>query len=493
MPEPAFQKFKEQAGGRLRVWEDLPPDLKEASFGAESCFGIYVHVPFCAWRCGYCDFAAFDRLDHLMSDYVEALVIEISRSRQSLEEAVAEASGTTLYFGGGTPSRLPVALFERIVSELSWIPFEEVSLEANPEDICPEKARAWAECGVSRVSLGVQSFDRSVLDYLQRRHTAFSVIKAVETLRSHGIEDINLDLIYGAPPETPASWEITLRTALDLLPTHLSCYALTVEAATPLGVEIKRGKALAPDPSHQAMLLDIGATVLQDAGFVRYEVSSWAKPGRYCRHNLIYWGFGSYRGFGSGAHSFVGGRRFWNLRHPASYIQAIYNAKGSGDRGDSLPSGFEHPDASTALLDYLSMTARRRVGVDMRRAYLMGLHAVGEQPTVGEQPIAVADSYTTTTGLRRIQAGRSGEAPVVEFPRTDRLVGLGLAERSGWWVRATSSGMAVLNDLIVALVLDIEELVQAQCPALSVAHALEAPRGVSRQAGVSPPCSTLSV
>ena len=127
------------------------------------------------------------------------------------------------------------------------------------------------------------------------------------------------------------------------------------------------------------------------------------------------------------------------------------------------------------------------MGVDMRRAYLMRLHAAGEQP------IAVADSYTTTTGLRRIQAAGSGETPVVEFPRTDRLVGLGLAERRGWWVRATSSGMAVLNDLIVALVLDIEHLGQAQGPALSVAHGLEDLRGVSWQAGVSPSCSTLSV
>lgn len=407
-------------------WPDCPSELVRAVQMAESAYGIYVHIPFCSRRCGYCDFAAFDGLDHLAGAYVEALLAELEDVRDEISAATQHAGAVTLYFGGGTPSRLPLPLLETIVAKLGEFRPREVSLEANPEDVDESRARAWAGMGITRVSLGVQSFDRRVLAFLERSHDPFKVAIAVDLLRSAGIEDVNLDLIYGSPVEDLRSWEETLSKALDLEPTHLSCYALTIERGSRLGSQVSLGTKQAPTEDDQASKLETARDVLEANGFDRYEVSAWAKPGRYCVHNLVYWSMAPYRGLGCAAHSFtgrVGGTRSWNVRHPSSYTSAAKRALQEGRSVQrAVTEGSEQVDVPMWSLDYLALGLRRSVGVQLSRV----------MPVGSEWP---------------------------ELHRLKALATAGFVETLDGWVRATPRGMVVLNEIVCAAASDLERAV----------------------------------
>lgn len=404
-------------------WPDCPSELVRAVQMAESAYGIYVHIPFCSRRCGYCDFAAFHGLDHLAGAYVEALLAELEDVRDEISVATQEAGAATLYFGGGTPSRLPLPLLETIVAKLSEFGPREVSLEANPEDVDKSSVRAWAGMGITRVSLGVQSFDRRVLAFLERSHDPFAVAVAVDLLRSAGIDDVNLDLIYGSPVEDLRSWEQTLSKALGLEPTHLSCYALTIERGSRLGSQVSLGTKQAPTEDDQASKLEIARDVLEASGFHRYEVSVWAKPGRYCVHNLVYWSMAPYRGLGCAAHSFtgkVGGKRSWNVRHPSSYTSAAKRAMKEGRSvRQAVAEGSEQVDAPTWTFDCLSLGLRRSVGVELSRVV----------------PVGMVPPH---------------------MPRLKALASAGFVEILDGWVRATPRGMAVLNEIVCAAASDLE-------------------------------------
>jgi oxygen-independent coproporphyrinogen III oxidase len=278
--------------------------------------GLYVHVPFCLTRCGYCDFNAHAGLGHLADRYVEAL----GREAEHASREWAGITFATLFFGGGTPTTLdPVRLVGLVADLRRWFeipPAAEVTTEANPDTVDERSLGLLRDGGITRLSLGAQSFDPAVLRALERAHPPESARRAFRAARAAGFDDVNLDLIYGARGESIASWRRTLDEAVGLGPEHLSCYALTIERGTPLGRAVIAGEVPGPDPDLQAEMYDLTCHVLGAAGYRHYEVSNWARPGHECRHNLGYWEGRSYLGLGAGAHSFRAGRRWWNVRPP---------------------------------------------------------------------------------------------------------------------------------------------------------------------------------
>ncbi len=305
---------------------------------------VYVHVPFCARRCVYCDFAIVVRKEVPWGEFTDALgrEMDIRFGSQSLERTVTRL--TTLYLGGGTPSRLGPEgigrLLDLVRSHWDLAPGAEVTIEANPEDVIPGDVEAWQDAGVNRVSLGVQSLDDDVLRWMHRTHDAAQAVRAARTLRAAGVDDWSLDLIFALPPELRRSWRDDLNRAVDLGPTHVSCYGLTVEAHTPLSRWHDRGQVSTVADERYAGEFLLADSILQSAGFEHYEVSNYARPGRRSRHNSAYWQRAPYVGLGPSAHGFDGARRRWNERDYRTWLNAL-------DQGRDPIGGSEElsPDA----------------------------------------------------------------------------------------------------------------------------------------------------
>ena len=323
-----------------------------------SGFGVYVHVPFCSRRCDYCAFATWTDRHHLMEEYAGACVEEIGRARA--DEGMPAA--TSVFFGGGTPSLLPHRLLCVILDAIERAPGAEVTVECNPETVDAGLLAAYRAAGVTRISLGVQSMAPHVLAGLGRQHDPASVSRSAALIGDAGFPTWNVDLIYGGAGESDDDWRRTLGDVLALSPrpTHVSAYALTVEAGTPLW----RDPARHPDEDAQAGRYEIADDVLTAAGLRWYEISNWAEPGHECRHNLLYWGQGEYRGIGCAAHSHVGGRRYWNVRTPERYLAAVAAAP----PGAVAPAaaGEERLDAHDRALEALQLAIRTRRGVPAR-------------------------------------------------------------------------------------------------------------------------------
>ena len=302
---------------------------------------LYVHVPFCIRRCSYCDFSIAVRKRVPGSEYVEAVLAEL-RSADPGPGARGEPLDT-LYLGGGTPSLLPspdlalllTSLFDAFRSTPS-LDDVEVTLEANPEDVTPESARVWRSAGVNRVSLGAQSFDDHVLQWMHRSHDAVRIGDAVRTLRAAGIENISLDLIFALPEELQRDWERDLDQAISLLPTHISLYGLTVEPRTPLDRWISRGATKLPPDDRYAEEYLLAHEKLSAAGFAFYEVSNAAQDGFRSRHNSAYWSGRSYVGLGPAAHSFDGRVRRWNIPGWEAYRSAISEGRAAVESEEVL-------------------------------------------------------------------------------------------------------------------------------------------------------------
>ncbi len=311
-------------------------------------FGVYIHIPFCSRRCDYCAFATWDDRGELISSYMEALGAQIRSHVRDWEPGRV----TSVFVGGGTPSLVPAGDLAGVLSLLPLAPDAEVSVECNPDDVTVESMRTLAGAGVERISLGVQSMVDHVLVGLGRSHTPDNVTAAVESVRTAGIERLNLDLIYGGAGETPADWNRTLDRALALEPSHVSAYALTVEAGTPLAEDPSRH----PDDDDQADKYLMADEMLSAAGLANYEVSNWARPGEECRHNLLYWSQGEYQGFGCAAHSHLAGRRFWSVRTPERFIAAVTG-------GGGVEAGSETLDPEARELERLQLALRLSSGV----------------------------------------------------------------------------------------------------------------------------------
>jgi oxygen-independent coproporphyrinogen III oxidase len=284
---------------------------------------VYVHVPFCARRCSYCDFAIAVRRAVPVDEYLAALAGELAM-RYGGEDAWR---ASTLYLGGGTPSRLGgdgiLRLMEILRARIVLDPGAEVTIEANPDDVTAEAVAAWRQAGVTRLSLGAQSFDAGALEWMHRTHTASQTATAVATARDGGIESLSLDLIFALPASVPRSWAADLDQALALDPDHLSLYGLTVERSTPLGRWVARGAVTAATDDRYAEEYLAAHQALIGAGWEHYEVSSFAKPGARSRHNSGYWSGAAYAGLGPGAHEFDGDARRWNIGAYTAWAQRV--------------------------------------------------------------------------------------------------------------------------------------------------------------------------
>ena len=302
--------------------------MSEASAHTDS-FGVYLHVPFCATRCGYCDFNTYTPgqlgSGATQGDYLDAIVAELEMAVVKHPELARGAD--TVFVGGGTPSMLGASGLRRLLdggrNSFGLADDAEVTTESNPESTSPEFFEGLAEAGFTRVSLGMQSAVPHVLATLDRTHTPGRPAAAVAEARAAGFEHINLDVIYGTPGESMADLDTTLEAVLATEVDHVSAYSLIVEPGTAMARKVRRGELPMPDDDDLADRYERIDAALSQVGFSWYEVSNWAKPGGQCRHNMLYWRDGNWWGAGPGAHSHLDGTRFYNVKHPARYAVTI--------------------------------------------------------------------------------------------------------------------------------------------------------------------------
>jgi putative oxygen-independent coproporphyrinogen III oxidase len=359
--------------------------------------GIYIHVPFCAARCGYCDFNTYvPSGPGQPSEYVEAALQEIAYAREQL----GERRVSTVFVGGGTPTLLGAGellrLFDGVAEAFGLLPGAEVTTEANPESTNPQLLRALRRGGFTRVSLGMQSAAPHVLRTLDRVHTPGRAPAAASEAREAGFEHVSLDLIYGTPGETDSDWERTLEAALAAAPDHVSAYALTVERGTAMARAVGRGTLAAPDDDDQARRYAYADEFLSARGFDWYELNSWATSAEaHCRHNIGYWRSHDWWGIGPGAHSHVAGVRWWNVRRPAAYAERL------GD-GRSPAAGREVLTDEERALEAVILGLRERGGLALATLSPSGIRAA--EVEVDRSRITIVDGSVQLTREGRLFA-----------------------------------------------------------------------------------------
>ncbi len=388
------------------------PAASLARFGDRS-FGVYVHVPFCQVRCGYCDFNTYtaEELGNGVSraTYHEQAIAELRLARQVLGNSASPANQPrptprdvpvqTVFFGGGTPTLLPPehigAMLKAINDQFGLAPGAEVTIEANPETVTPASLAQLRAQGVTRASFGMQSAVPHVLRVLDRVHQPERAVNCVEWAHEAGFEHVSLDLIYGTPGESDDDWRASLEAATGADPDHISAYALVVEQGTKLAARVKRGELPLPDDDVLADRYVIADEFLEAAGYRWYEVSNWARrEAAQCAHNRIYWTGGDWWGVGPGAHSHVGGTRWWNVRHPAAYAARLTAGRSPAQAREVLTA------ADTALEEIM-------LGVRLASGYpVTALPASGVDFAI----TAVADRLISPDALRdgRIVLTRRG-------------------------------------------------------------------------------------
>lgn len=341
---------------------ELPDSV--ASGAADRNFGVYLHVPFCRVRCGYCDFNTYTS-DELRgakrTDYAGQAIAEVAlASRVMTDAALPPRPVSTVFFGGGTPTLLPssdlTSMLAAVVDTWGLEAGAEVTTEANPDSVDLEYLLALKAAGFTRVSFGMQSAVPHVLATLERTHDPARIPLVVEWAREAGL-GVSLDLIYGTPGESLADWRASLDHAIAQRPDHISAYALIVEDGTKLARQIRRGEVAEPDDDLEADMYELADDLLAAAGFSWYEVSNWAQEDTHqSRHNLAYWQGHDWWGIGPGAHSHMGGVRWWNVKHPAAYADRI-------TAGDSPAAGRETLDDETRRVERILLLSRIREGL----------------------------------------------------------------------------------------------------------------------------------
>jgi oxygen-independent coproporphyrinogen-3 oxidase len=378
-------------------------------------FALYLHVPYCRHVCPYCDFNVVASASPPEAGYVATLVAEMRA--YAADATWGGRRLGSIYLGGGTPSLFSpagvAALLEAAVYHFSIADGAEVTLEANPGTVTRASLAGYAAAGVNRLSLGAQSFHPVLLKTLGRDHLPEDTHEAVAAARAAGLTNVSLDMIFAVPGATLADWEADLRAALALAPEHVSAYALTYEAGTPFHAWRATGRVTAVDDDLEAAMAEAAGTTLGDAGYARYEISSWARPGFASRHNQSYWDGSDYLGLGAGAHSFAAGppaRRWANHRPPEAYRAAVASPGTAVAQEERL-------SAAQAEIDAVITGLRRLAGVD-------------------------------AAGF----AARFGRPLEVAFPQLARLVEDGLLERAGERVRLTSRGLAFADSVAASFV-----------------------------------------
>jgi putative oxygen-independent coproporphyrinogen III oxidase len=362
-------------GSALPLGDPAPADgalPRDIAVDPDVDFGVYLHVPFCRVRCGYCDFNTYTATElrgARQDAYADEVLREIALSRAVLAESASLRPARTVFFGGGTPTLLPpgdlARMLDGVRDAFALAPGAEVTVEANPDTLTPEVADTLAASGVTRISVGMQSAVPHVLAALDRTHDPANIRTAVAAARGAGLA-VSLDLIYGAPGESLDDWRTSLETATLLAPDHISAYALIIEEGTKLERQIRRGEVSAPDDDLQADMYELADELLAAAGYGWYEVSNWAtSTAQRSRHNLSYWRGQDWWGYGPGAHSHIGGLRWWNVKHPAAYAQRL--------AADQSPAaGRERPDAEARRLEDILLRSRIVDGVPVAEATVAG-------------------------------------------------------------------------------------------------------------------------
>ncbi|SEQ63620.1 radical SAM family heme chaperone HemW [Arthrobacter sp. OV608] len=366
----------------LPLGDPAPSDgllpAQAADGAAARAFGLYVHIPFCAVRCGYCDFNTYTATE-LGGGASQDAYAQTAASEVTLAAKVLSASGlpprklSTVFFGGGTPTLLPAAdlalILRRAIDQWGIEDGAEVTTEANPDSVTPESLAVLKEAGFTRVSFGMQSAVPHVLKVLDRTHTPSRVPQVVHWAREAGLA-VSLDLIYGTPGESLADWRHSLETALSYEPDHISAYALIVEDGTKLAAQIRRGEVPGIDDDDHADKYELADQLITEAGLGWYEVSNWARtPEQACRHNLAYWRGDDWWGIGPGAHSHVGGVRWWNVKHPTAYAGRLA-------QGLSPAAGRETLDPETRNVERVMLEARLQSGLAVSTLGADGRHEV---------------------------------------------------------------------------------------------------------------------
>ncbi len=380
--------------------------------------GLYVQVPFCQTKCTYCNFHTGVFSNDLYAPYVEAVCREIAEYPCLLREfhiaEVQEPVVDTAYFGGGTPSLLDPAGLARVLDAMRAgfeCKFEEVTLEADPETIIPEKAATWRQAGFNRISMGVQSFQDNELKAAGRMHRRDDVYRATQVLRDTGFQNVSFDLIAGLPHQTQDSWDESVAQLLSLRPEHVSIYLMEIDEGSRLGLEVLTGgtrysASALPEDDSMAAFYDRACARLASAGYVHYEISNWALPGLESRHNLKYWQRQPYCGFGAGAHSFNGRQRWANAHDPSSYVTTI-------SQGRFPVEQLADVSREEALEEELFLGLRQLGGIDLSR---------------------IESEYGTNLQ-----------------PRVEELRALGLVEWNGTRLRLSPDRLTVSNEVFVNL------------------------------------------
>ncbi|MCY4064574.1 MAG: radical SAM family heme chaperone HemW [Chloroflexi bacterium] len=383
----------------------------------ESSLSIYIHIPFCTVRCGYCAFNTYTDLEHLIPDYVDALCTELALAALHVQNKPVH----TVYFGGGTPSLLAPRQFEQILSQVNndfcIAADAEWSLEANPDDLSEAFLRDLRGMGFNRLSIGMQSANASILRMFDRRHDIASVGAAVGYARRADFNNINLDVIFGSPGETLADWKQTVETLLQFWPEHISLYGLELKGGTRLRQQVDAGELPRPDDDVFADMYEFASTALATAGYDQYEISNWCRPGKACHHNLQYWRNLEYLGVGAGAHGFYGGCRYSTIASPQRYVAALKK----GASGDNLLS----------LTPALAKTVQVSEADDEYETIMMGLRLTEE-------------------GINRESFRRRFGRDIVDtfYDSTQKLAAAGLLIATKDNVRLSESGRLLSNRVI---------------------------------------------
>jgi oxygen-independent coproporphyrinogen-3 oxidase len=386
-------------------------DVIVAPLPSAAAPGIYIHIPFCAHICPYCDFTTYAGKDSLIPRYVDCLVQDI----RGQQDAVDGRPVATIFIGGGTPSLLDGGQVDRFVSAcraaFTLLPDAEVTMECNPNGLDEERLRGYREAGVNRLSIGAQTFDRRGVRTLGRQHEAPDVLAALEASRRAGFDNVSLDFIFGWPGQSLAQWRSDLEAVLALPqpPEHLSLYSLIVEPGTPFADAAARGILRMPDDDATADMYEAAMEILGAAGWSHYEVANWSRhPGGYSRHNAIYWQHGDFLGIGAGAHGTVGNRRTMQHLLPERWCAAV-------EAGEPTASNTETIDHATSMAETM----------------LLGLRLLERGVQAGafeaRHGVALEEVYGSVI---------------------DDLAGMGLLERTGTAVRLTPRGLLLANDVI---------------------------------------------
>jgi putative oxygen-independent coproporphyrinogen III oxidase len=398
--------------------------------GAAAGFGLYVHVPFCSHRCGYCDFATVavgERpADAPFERYVEALVVDLARQVARLAPLPAV---TSVFVGGGTPSLLPADLVERLLGairrECDVVDGAEFTVEANPESADPAFLEALVAGGAERVSIGAQSWTPSVLATLERGHDAAAVERAVVAARRAGLPRVSVDLIHGTPGERESDWVATLDAVAGLGIDHVSAYALGIHPGTPFGRAVAAGTMAPPDDDDLRVRFELARERLGAAGFEHYELSNWARgTAARSRHNVLYWRHGDYLGVGVGAHAHLDGHRWWTTRAIERYLSAVESG------GTGAPASPGAPDR------------RAGAGAEASEGVLGGEERLSEAERATERLLL---------GLRLADGIHPADLPPIDPLALEDALAAGLVETSCGRLRATRDGWFLLDEAVARL------------------------------------------